>query len=190
MTSNASSTVLDEPIDGAQGQTTHPLAEAGRDAGETIGHIAERAGSMGLQRADQAREIAADGIGQLASTVRRVSDDMQTEQPAIANVATTAADQAERLAGYLRQTDARQMIDTVQDVARRQPLLFLGGAFALGLAASRFIKAATGDQQTHQGMGTGYAGQMGTDYAGTSGDLRSYDIDATSDIGYGEDVRP
>ncbi len=189
MTSNASSTVLDEPY-GTQEQPTHPLAEAGRDAGETIGHIAERAGSMGLQRADQAREVAADGIGQLASTVRRVSDDMQTEQPMIANVATTAADQAERLAGYLRETDARQIVDTVQDVARRQPLLFIGGAFALGLAASRFIKAATSDQQTSQRMGTGYAGQMGTDYAGTSGDLRSYDVDATSDLGYGEDVRP
>jgi hypothetical protein len=186
VTNTNSSTVLDEPMAGTQTEPTHPLAEAGRDAGETIGHIAERAGSMGLQRADQAREVAADGIGQLASTVRRVSTDLETDQPAIAGVATTAADQAERLASYLRQTDARQIVDTVQDVARRQPLLFLGGAFALGLAASRFIKAATTDKQQYQGTGTGY----GTGYASTSGDLRSYDIDSNSGIGYGEDVRP
>jgi hypothetical protein len=184
MTSNTSSTVLDQPIDGVEAQP-HPLAEAGRDAGETIGHIAERAGSMGLQRADQAREIAADGIGQLAETVRRVSGDLETQQPAIAGVATTAADQAERLAGYLRQTDAREIVETVQDVARRQPLLFVGGAFVLGLAASRFIKAAAGGNQQRM-QGTGYAG---TGYAGTSGDLRSYDINGAGAT-YDEDVRP
>ena len=182
MTSNTSSTVLDQPIDGVQSQQ-HPLAEAGRDAGETVGHIAERAGSMGLQRADQAREMAADGIGQLADTVRRVSS--ETQQPMIADVASTAADQAERLAGFLRETDAREIVANVQDVARRQPLLFVGGAFVLGLAASRFIKAAAGgNQQTSQG--TGYAG---TGYGGTSGDLRSYDINGAGAT-YDEDVRP
>jgi hypothetical protein len=189
MTSNASSTGIADPIDGVQAEPTHPLAEAGRDAGETIGHIAERAGSMGLQRADQAREVAADGLGQLADTVRRVSGDLETQQPMIAGVVTTAAEQTERLAGYLRQTDAREIVDTVQDVARRQPLLFVGGAFVLGLAASRFIKAAAGgNQQTSGGYqqmsGSGYGG-----YTGTSSDLRSYDIDASAAT-YGEDVRP
>ena len=179
MTSNASSTGVAEPIDGVDAQPTHPLAEAGRDAGETFGHIAERAGSMGLQRADQAREMAADGLGTLADTVRRVSGDLETQQPAVAGVASTAAEQAERLAGYLRETDAREIVDKVQDVARRQPLLFLGGAFVLGLAASRFIKAA----------GAGGQGSQQTGYAGTSGDLRSYDIDGAA-ASYGEDVRP
>jgi hypothetical protein len=140
---------------------------------------------MGLQRADQAREIAADGLGQLATTVRRVSGDLETQQPMIAGVATTAAEQTERLAGFLRETDAREIVETVQDVARRQPLLFVGGAFVLGLAASRFIKAAAGGNQQRMPC-TGYAG---TGYAGTSGDLRSYDINGAGAT-YDEDVRP
>jgi hypothetical protein len=77
---------------------------------------------------------------------------MQVEQPQIANVALGAADQAERIAQYLRETDARQLIGNVEDVARRQPLIFLGGAFLLGMAASRFITAA-GDSGGAQGQG-------------------------------------
>jgi hypothetical protein len=121
----------------------HPLAEAGRQVGETATDAAQRATNLGIQRADQGRERAAEGLNQLAGTIRRVSSDLETDQPAIANVASAAADQTERIARYLRQTDARQLIDTVEDLARRQPLLFLGGAFLLGVAAARLLKAGT-----------------------------------------------
>jgi hypothetical protein len=71
---------------------------------------------------------------------------MQAEQPAIANAAGAAAEQAERVATYMREHDAREILGNIESFARRQPLLFLGGAFALGVAASRFIKAAGGGQ--------------------------------------------
>jgi len=123
-----------------------PLTDAGRAAGERAGHLAERATDVGFQQADKVTTQAADGIGQVAESIRRVSLDMQTEQPAISNLAETAAEQADRIASYLRQNDARQMLSAVEDAARRQPLLFLGGAFVLGVAASRVLKA--GSQQT------------------------------------------
>jgi hypothetical protein len=146
MTDYRSTTTLDEPaIDVANGaESTHPLAEAGRDAGESVGRLAERATDIGIRQADRGRQQAANGIENVAQTIRRVSTVMQVEQPQIANVALGAADQAERIAQYLRETDARQLIGNVEDVARRQPLIFLGGAFLLGMAASRFIKAAGG----------------------------------------------
>ena len=133
---------MDQPTTGAE---TDPLAEAGQQATESAGHLAERAADIGIQQADRGREMAAEGLDKLARTVRRVSTDMQTDQPQIANAALTAADQAEKVAQYLRETDARQIISNVEDTARRQPLLFIGGAFLLGLAASRLIKAATPD---------------------------------------------
>ena len=57
---------------------------------------------------------------------------------------STAADGTERVATFLRETDAREMVGAVEDIARRQPLLFVGGALLIGIAASRFIKAAGG----------------------------------------------
>ena len=38
----------------------------------------------------------------------------------------------------------------MEDAARRQPLLFLGGAFVLGVATARFFKAA-GQGNAQQG---------------------------------------
>jgi hypothetical protein len=119
----------------------HPLTEAGRQATESASDAAQRATNIGMQRADQGLERAATGLNDLAGNIRRVSTEMETDQPTIANVASAAADQTERLARYLRETDARGLIATIEDLARRQPILFLGGAFLLGVAASRLLKA-------------------------------------------------
>lgn len=188
MTARSSTTTIDDmvtsdPIAGEAGTSStglqggeqqHPLAEAGQQATESVGMIAERATNLGFQQADRARTQAADGLEQVTQTIRRVSMDIESEQPAIANVATTAADQAERIAEYLRTTDARQILSTVEDVARRQPLIFLGGAFFLGLAASRFIKAAGGSSTGGSGYGlnrgyqqSGYGQQWDATYQAT-----------------------
>ena len=147
----------------------HPLAEAGRQATADVGHLAERAADVGIQQADRGREMAAGGIEKVAQTVRRLSTDLQTDQPQIATAASTAADQAEKVAQYLRDNDARQIIGTIESAARRQPLIFLGGAFVLGVAASRFIKAAGGSRSTQSEPRSGYS----TGYRSGATDYRS-----------------
>ena len=146
----------------------HPLVEAGHQATQSVGVMAERATDLGFQQADRAREKAADGLSHVTDTIRRVSIDMQ-DQPAIANAAETVADQAERIGEYLRTTDARQILSNVENVARRQPILFLGGAFVLGLAASRLIKAAAGGSSTEQSgrQAQGQQWPSSTDYSAT-----------------------
>jgi len=160
MTTNNPTSTMDQPTTGTE---THPLAEAGREATESAGHIAGRAADLGIQQADRGRELAAEGLDKVASTVRRLSTDMQIDQPQIANVAMTAADKADDVARYLRETDARQIISNVEDTARRQPLFFIGGAFLLGLAAARLMKAGSPDtpqarQFERSGYRTGYQG--------------------------------
>ena len=180
MTTTASTTMTG----GTQGTTDeHPLAEATRDVGQSASEVVDRAANVGFQRADQGKQQVAEGLGQLAGTIRRVSTDMESEQPMIANVAQTAADQTERIATFLRETDARELLHTVEDVARRQPLLFLGGAFILGAAASRFLKAgASGSAQTARGdrgsMRSGYRSGYGSQYR-TGSTYRTGYADAT-----------
>lgn len=178
MTKTKATSTLDDPMtDSATAEPAHPIAEAGKDATESVGQLAGRAADLGIQQADRGRTQAAEGIDQVAQSIRRVSTDMQTEQPTIANAAMTAADQAERVAQYLRQTDARQIISGVEDVARRQPLLFIGGAFLVGIAASRFIKAAGG-------------GQGGTQPAYRSGYSTDYGSDRTADFRTSDSYEP
>ena len=150
MANQSSSTLAGREVTGSPAGTGQPspLAEAGQQVGDSVGQLAERATGIGLMQADKGRTVAADGVGRVAESIRRVSLDMQAEQPAIASAAQTAADQAERVAAYLRTTNAREILTTVENAARRQPLLFLGGAFVLGVAASRVFKAAGGGSES------------------------------------------
>ena len=156
------STTLDSPSAGQEfgtaGESTNPLAETGAEAGQRASHLVERGAEIGFKQADRGLDQAASGVETVAESIRRVSSDMEVEQPQLAEFASTAADQAESLAGYLRDNDVRQIIGNVEDFARRQPLLFIGGAFLIGMAASRFIKAAAGPgQEQRSGYRSGYA---------------------------------
>jgi HSP20 family molecular chaperone IbpA len=54
-----------------------------------------------------------------------------------------AADGLERIAERVREQDFSALWYQVESFARRQPGLFLGGAFAAGFALARFVKSAT-----------------------------------------------
>jgi hypothetical protein len=171
MMDDRSATTLDSPTAGQDadaigGETTHPLAETGKEAGQRAGQLFERGTEIGLKQADRGLDVAASGAATVAESIRRVSLDMEADQPQLADFASTAADQAEALATYLRETDVRQMIDNVENFARRQPLLFMGGAFLLGMATSRFIKAAGGNQGQARMQGSGYQSSNGYGSAG------------------------
>ena len=71
-----------------------------------------------------------------------------------------AAEQLERFGGYLRSADVHDMADRVEDAARRQPALFLGGMLALGLAGARFLKSSRRNAMP-QRPSSSYAGSRG-----------------------------
>ena len=129
-------------------ESTHPLVDTDKETGQRASQLVERGSGIGFKQADRGLDQAASGFETVAASIRRLSTDMETEQPQIAEFASTAADQAAALAGYLRENDVRQIVGNVESFARRQPLLFMGGAFLLGMAASRFMKAAGGQDQT------------------------------------------
>jgi hypothetical protein len=162
---------VDQSLADVSADTQHPLTEAGQQVGESAGQIASRAKEIGFQQADRGRELTADGLGKLAQTIHRVSGEME-QQPAIANLATTVAQQTDRAANYLRTTDARQIVTNVEDLARRSPALFLAGAFVLGAVASRFIKAA-GSPDSTSGAGRTSGSSFSATGPGSAGTFRS-----------------
>jgi hypothetical protein len=85
----------------------------------------------------------ADQVTHVADAFRSTTDHLrQNDQPQLAGYADGVARQAERFAGYLRNADFRAMGEDVRQLARRQPALVVGGAFALGLLAARFLKSS------------------------------------------------
>jgi len=154
--------------------TTHTEETTGTTEGgphrlaEAAGDIAEQATGVAEQRASSAMTQVGDTIEQVARAVRNTGDQLRTDQPQLAGLADTAAEQAEHAAQFLRQHDARDVLDEVQDFARRQPAVIVGAGLALGLLAGRAIKSAgpSGASRYHgarrySGNGRGAQGASG-----------------------------
>jgi hypothetical protein len=56
------------------------------------------------------------------------------------------AQQVEQVSHYLEQKDLRELVRDVEVFARRNPAVFIGGAFALGMLAARFLKSGNPNQ--------------------------------------------
>ena len=155
-------THTEETIESAEGGPQR-LADA-------AGDIAEEATSVAEHRASSAMTQVGDTIDQVARAVRNTGEQLRSDQPQLAGLADTAAEQAEQAAQFLRQNDARDVLDEVQDFARRQPAVIVGAGLALGLLVGRAIKSAgpSGPSRyqgarRHSGNGRAANGRSGYD---------------------------
>jgi hypothetical protein len=113
------------------------------------------------------KDRATDGLGSVAQAVRQSTQHLrENKQDAIANYVEKAADQIDRFSTQLRNRDVGELVNEVQRFARRQPALFVGSAFAIGVIGARFLKSSS-DNQRHRALGPYGTSSRGTmDYAG------------------------
>jgi hypothetical protein len=99
-----------------------------------------------------------------------------------------AADQMRHFSDQLRQKDVRELLSDVERFAQRQPTVFLGGAFALGLLGARFLKSSSPTSGSNQMAGrTSYQESYSTSpYArfGTRNFTPEYGSATSSTTGY------
>ena len=121
----------------AGGSTTDQAKEkAQQAAGQAKGAL--------RSQVDQRATEAGERVGGFASDARTIGDQLREQgkdQPA--KLADQAADRAERLGNYLKRNDADRILQDVEDFGRRQPWVVIGGGLALGILASRFLKASS-----------------------------------------------
>jgi hypothetical protein len=104
--------------------------------------VKERANSQ----FDVQKGRATDGLAAIAGAVRQSTQQLRNDQhDGLAQYVEKAADQLERLSSTLRNKSADELMKDVRQLARRQPALFIGGSFAVGLLAARFIKSSRRD---------------------------------------------
>jgi hypothetical protein len=141
----------------------HPVGPAAREGGagareqirQVRDKVVDQAKTTFKQAKDRAassladsRREAADQIGGLARAVHRAGEHLRNEdQPRIAGLADSLADQVDHLAGYLREAELRTVGRDVENLARRQPALVYGAAFAAGLLAARFLKSSKNEPE-------------------------------------------
>ncbi len=79
-----------------------------------------------------------------AGAIRKTSDQLRVEgNESVAKLVDGVADRGQRLGSYLSRADGDQILRDVEDLARKQPWLFVGGSAVVGFLASRFMKASS-----------------------------------------------
>jgi hypothetical protein len=89
---------------------------------------------------------ATEGLDVVAQAVRQTTQQLRESQhDTIAQYIERAAEQLERFSTTVRNKDVTDLLREAQQLARRQPALFIGGSFAIGLLAARFLKSSRQD---------------------------------------------
>lgn len=104
-----------------------------------------------------------DQTASAAKAVRRGSEQLRAEgNDRAADVIDAVADRGDRLGAYLRQADGDRILRDIEDFARKQPWLMVGGSAVAGFLASRFMKATSRERFHGVRRDSGYPSQPGT----------------------------
>lgn len=124
-------------------QAKQAARQAADQAKDKVGEVTDQAKEkVGSQLATQ-KDRVAENIGGVAQMLRQTGQQMRDQdQHGLTDYVDRAASQVERLSSYLRDNDMGRVVDDVERFARREPALFLGGAFVLGLLGARFMKSS------------------------------------------------
>jgi cell division septum initiation protein DivIVA len=146
------------------------LASGAKDQAKNLASEAkDQAKDMANQARDHVQTLvgqqkgqAADRLGSLAEALREAGRKLNEGEQAgdFGQYADRAAQQVERLSGYLRDHELRDFVRDAETFARRRPEVFLGGTLIAGLMLARFLKASSPDQgydgRDRGGAWTGY----------------------------------
>ncbi|MEK0165361.1 hypothetical protein VWX35_01275 [Phaeobacter sp. A36a-5a] len=130
-----------------QHTTSRHIERAKTHATELAEQAQETLRSEARARAEQAQSKAAGE----AAAVARAADAAASELPQgslQAQAAQQLAQGLEQVADTIRTADLEKVLRDTGAFARKNPMLFLGGAALLGFAATRFLKSTAPDATT------------------------------------------
>lgn len=119
--------------------------------------------------AESQRRRAAEAVRGMAGALHRAAGNIKPENETMGRYTDMAAERLDQFAGYLRGTSWSEALSEAEDMARRQPAWFIGGAMVTGFVLARLIKNASESRS------------RGEDYAGRV----SRRLPSASTVGYG-----
>lgn len=120
------------------------LTQAKTAAADVYDTVADKA----LSAVDEQKAGLTGKLSGVADTVRRVSGtlhDKEADNPLsefAARYTDTAAQKLESVASYFDSAELKDIARDIESYARRNPAIFLGSAFAVGIMAARFLKSS------------------------------------------------
>ncbi len=126
------------------------LDQAKEAAGQAYDSVSEKA----VTKLDEQKSSLSGGLASVADSVRKVGQNLKggeatdTVSKYTAEYSDAAAQKIEQVANYFERKDIKAVYRDVENFARKNPAIFVGGAFALGLIAARFLKSSSPKQLT------------------------------------------
>jgi len=114
--------------------------QAKEHAADLGDHAKAAAKQEAVARTDELKETAAGKVQAAADAADAASNELDPTSPQ-AQAVHQVADHIEDVAERLRTADVGQLTDQITQMARRNPLLFMGGSAIAGFAVARFLKA-------------------------------------------------
>ncbi|MEM6762070.1 MAG: hypothetical protein AAF615_04265 [Pseudomonadota bacterium] len=122
-----------------------PTPRDPKAAAKAIEHLQRAANIL----ADEGMSAASEELSRVAKAARSASETLAegregSAAKAVNEAVSEAAQEVDRLAGTLSRTTPSALLTSIEDLARRNPALFLVGAVAAGVALGRFARASAG----------------------------------------------
>jgi hypothetical protein len=93
-------------------------------------------------KAQSVKDHTSERIRGVATQLQTMSHTLRDDDAFIADLAERASRGVESVAQYVSGASAQTLVRDTEQLARRQPALFFGGAFLVGVAAGRFLKSS------------------------------------------------
>ena len=141
--------------------------EKGKEAAEQGLEKAKEAGGQTRdylsRQLDERSTQAGQQVSSLSESLSRLGSQLRDEgQASQAGMAEGAAERARQLSNYLEEGNGDRFLRDLEDMTRRRPWAVAAGAFAVGLVASRFLKASAERRSTEGQSGDGFNPRLAT----------------------------
>ena len=126
---------LTKDVKEAAKTTTRAVQQQATDFASDIGHELSKT-------AEDQKTRGVEAIQGFTRVINTAADQLESQSPLVARYVRDAAEKVEGLSENISSRNVQELLKATSDLARAQPLLFLGGAVAAGFALSRFLKSS------------------------------------------------
>ena len=124
------------------------LQQAKETAGQAYGKVTEQASTQIVTQKDN----LARGLSSVADSIRQMGENLRGGEQKTpitdftAKYGDSLANQVDQVSDYLEKKDLSELVRDVEVFARRNPAVFIGSAFALGVVLAPFLKSGNPNQ--------------------------------------------
>jgi len=141
---------VSETVQETAGQVRQAASNVAEQAKQKVTEGVDQAKRQAKSTLDEQKSRTAEQLGGIAGALRQTGEQLQGQDNAmVAQYAQGAADQIERFSNYLQTADVSELWRETQNLARRQPELFVAGALAGGFLLARFLKSSNAQSRNY-----------------------------------------